>query len=177
MLGITPFGLFHTAVSLVSLCAGLYALARHGDIRYARRGGRLYLWATVVTCGSGFFIVRHGGFSEAHALGIATLAVLAFAWAAERGAADHGLRRVVAALAYTLSVFFHFIPGYNETLVRLPVGAPLISGPRDPFLLLLVGITFGVFALFGAWQAWRLLRLPRGATVPGTAGQASSPDR
>lgn len=176
MLGITPFGLFHTAVSLVSLFAGLYALARHGDIRYARRGGRIYLWVTVVTCTTGFFIVRHGGFSEAHALGIATLVVLAFAWVAERGAADYGPRRVVAALAYTLTVFFHFIPGYNETLVRIPVGAPLINGPRDPFLLMLVGITFGVFALFGVWQAWQLWKKPCAAIALGYEEQKFSSD-
>jgi uncharacterized membrane protein len=158
MLGITPFGLFHTAISLVSLFAGLYGLVRHGDIRYARRSGMLYVLATIVTCVTGFFIVRHGGFSEAHALGIATLIVLATAWIADRAASDRGVRRCVAALGYTLTMFFHFIPGYNETLTRIPVGAPLISGPRDPLLLALVGVTFAVFAVVGALQVRRLLR-------------------
>ncbi|HJU40146.1 MAG TPA: hypothetical protein VJ724_11280 [Tahibacter sp.] len=158
MLGITTFGGFHTAISLVSLFAGLYGLARHGEIRYANPGGRLYVLATIATCATGFFIVRHGGFSEAHALGIATLVVLAAAWFADRGAPNRGARRCVAALGYTLTVFFHFIPGFNETLTRIPVGAPLASGPRDPLLLALVGVAFAVFAAIGAWQAWRLLR-------------------
>ena len=35
MLNITPFGWFHTAISLVSLFGGLYALLRYHDIRYA----------------------------------------------------------------------------------------------------------------------------------------------
>ncbi|MNY80375.1 hypothetical protein D3C86_2213840 [compost metagenome] len=55
-------------------------------------------------------------------------------------------------------MFFHFIPGFNETLVRIPVGAPFIEGPRDPKLMALVGGTFIVFAIFGAVQARRLLR-------------------
>lgn len=162
MLGITTFGGFHTAVSLVSLFAGLYGLARYGEIRYANPGGRLYVLVTIVTCVTGFFIVRHGGFSEAHALGIATLVVLAAAWVADRGAPNRGTRRCVAALGYTLTVFFHFIPGFNETLTRIPVGAPLVSGPRDPVLLALVGVTFAVFVVIGAWQAWRL----RGRATP-----------
>ncbi|MDC8013130.1 hypothetical protein [Tahibacter soli] len=157
MLGITTFGLFHTAISLVSLFAGLYGLARYGEIRYANPGGRLYVLVTIVTCATGFFIVRHGGFSEAHALGIATLVVLAGAWFADRDAPDRGARRCIAALGYTLTVFFHFIPGFNETLTRIPVGAPFVSGPRDPVLLALVGATFGVFAVIGALQARRLL--------------------
>lgn len=158
MLGITPFGMFHTVVSLVSLFAGLYGLLRYGEIRYARGSGKTYVLVTIVTCVTGLFIFRHGGFNEAHVLSILTLIVLAVAWKADRGAADRGGRRAFAALAYTLTVFFHFIPGFNETLVRLPVGAPYIEGPRDPKLMALVGGAFVVFAIFGAVQARRLLR-------------------
>lgn len=158
MLGITPFGMFHTVVSLVSLFAGLYGLLRYGEIRYARGSGKTYVLVTIVTCVTGLFIFRHGGFNEAHALSILTLIVLAIGWKADRGAADRGGRRTIAALAYTLTVFFHFIPGFNETLVRIPVGAPYIDGPRDPKLMALVGATFIIFAIFGAIQARRLLR-------------------
>jgi len=158
MLGITPFGMFHTLVSLVSLFSGLYGLLRFGEIRYARGSGKTYVLFTIVACVTGLFIFRHGGFNEAHVLSIVTLIVLAIAWKADRGAADRGGRRTIAALAYTLTVFFHFIPGFNETLVRIPVGAPFIEGPRDPKLMALVGGTFIVFAIFGAVQARRLLR-------------------
>jgi uncharacterized membrane protein len=158
MLGITPFGMFHTAVSLLSLFAGLYGLLRFGDIRYARTSGKTYVLATIVTCVTGLFIFRHGGFNEAHVLSIVTLIVLAVGWSADRAAPDRGARRTIAALAFTLTVFFHFIPGYNETLVRIPVADPFIDGPRDPKLLKLVGATFVLFALYGAFQARRLLR-------------------
>lgn len=42
MLNITPFGWFHTAISLVSLFGGLYALLRYHDIRYATALGKTY---------------------------------------------------------------------------------------------------------------------------------------
>lgn len=158
MLGITPFGMFHTVISLVSLFAGLYGLLRYGDIRYARGNGKTYVLFTIAACITGLFIFRHGGFNEAHVLSIFTLIVLAVGWLADRGAADRGGRRCIAALCYTLTVFFHFIPGFNETLVRIPVGDPYISGPRDPKLMMLVGGAFAVFAIFGAFQARRLLR-------------------
>ena len=73
MLGITPFGLFHTLISLVSLFTGLYALLRFGRILDRQHSGQVYIWGTVGSCVTGFFIVRHGGFSQAHALGISTL--------------------------------------------------------------------------------------------------------
>ena len=65
MLGITPFGLFHTLISLVSLFTGLYALLRFGRILDRQHSGQVYIWGTVGSCVTGFFIVRHGGFSQA----------------------------------------------------------------------------------------------------------------
>ena len=55
-------------------------------------------------------------------------------------------------------MFFHFIPGFNETLVRVPVGNPWISGPEDPKLLALVSATFLVFLVVMAVQVTRIRR-------------------
>jgi uncharacterized membrane protein len=163
MLGITPFGLFHTAISLVSLFTGLYLLVRYREIAWSGPGGRLYVWATVATCVTGLFIFRHGGFNEAHALSILTLLVLAGATWAERGAARGSLRHIAAVLGFTLTVFFHFIPAFNETLVRVPVGSPYITGPDDPKLLPLVG---GAFAVFFVVMVLQFLRFRRERGAP-----------
>jgi uncharacterized membrane protein len=164
MLGISPFGLFHTAISLVSLFSGLYLLLRFREIAWSRHGGRLYVWATVATCVTGLFIFRHGGFNEAHALSILTLLVLGGAAWAERGAVRGSLRHIAAVLGFTLTVFFHFIPAFNETLVRIPVDSPYISGPDDPKLLPLVGGTFAVFLGVMVLQFLRLRR-ERGVAI------------
>jgi uncharacterized membrane protein len=158
MLGITPFGMFHTLISLVSLFAGLYALIRFRELRADGALGKVYVLFTIASCVTGFFIVRHGGFSKAHALGIVTLIVLLAAWQIQRTAGASRLRRTLAALGFTTTVFFHFIPGFNETLTRLPVGNPLLSGPDDPKLFQLVGVAFALFAVFGVMQVRRLYR-------------------
>lgn len=171
MLGITPFGMLHTLISLVSLFGGLYALARWKDIRWRRPSGKVFALFTAASCITGLFIFRHGGFNEAHVLSITTLVVIAVAWFLERGAAGGSRRERLAVLAWTLVLFFHFIPGFNETLVRLPVDAPTITGPDDPFLKTLVGAAFAVFLVIMALQWLRLRRASVGAAlqVPGGA--------
>ena len=158
MLGISPFGLFHTAISLVSLALGLSYLVRRRDIRWRTGLGKSYAAWTVASAVTGLFIFRHGGFNEAHVLSIVTILTLGAAIVAERGAMHGSWRDCFAALAFSLTVFFHFIPGFNETLVRVPVDAPYITGPDDPKLKTLVGITFLVFLVIGALQLRRLRR-------------------
>lgn len=158
MLGITPFGWFHTAISLVSLFGGLYGLARYHEIRYATPLGRTYTWFTVATCITSFFLMRTGAFSDAHVLTVLTLIVLAAAWALGRNAVAGSWRHVASALAFTLTVYFHFIPGFTETLTRVPVGAPLVFGPTDPLLQKLVGGALLVFMVVMALQTWGIRR-------------------
>lgn len=95
-------------------------------------------------------------------LAIATLAVLAVAWAAERRArAATGLSRYVAVLGYSLTLFFHLIPGLTETGTRVPLGSPAFSGPEDPMLKALVGAGFLVYLAGAAVQAARIRRTRR----------------
>ena len=75
MIGLTPLGAVHTAISLVALLAGVIALVRFGQIPAAQGIGKTYIWATVLTCLTGFGIFQHGGFGKAHVLGIVTLLV------------------------------------------------------------------------------------------------------
>lgn len=158
MLGITPFGMLHTVISLVALAIGLSFLFRRRHIRWREAPGKAFVLCTAASAVTGLFIFRHGGFNEAHVLSLVTLATLMAGVLAERGAAAGTWRDTGAALAFSLTVFFHFIPGFNETLVRLPVDAPVITGPDDPKLKVLVGITFGVFLVIAALQLRALRR-------------------
>ena len=158
MFGITPFGMFHTVISLVSLGLGLFHLVQLRDIRWRTHLGKSYAAWTLASAVTGLFIVRHGGFNEAHALGIVTILAIGAAIVIERKAMPGSRRDAIAALVFSLTVFFHFIPGFNETLVRVPVGAPYITGPDDPKLKALVGGTFLVFLVIAALQLRRLRR-------------------
>ncbi len=170
MLGITPFGMFHTILGLIAVVLGFAALFRYGQIGMSTRAGSGYVWFTVATCITGFFIFHRGGFGKPHILGIVTLVVLAIACLSERRGVATVAARYVAPLLYTLTLFFHFIPGYTETLSRVPVEAPYVSGPDDPKLLRLVGGTFAVFLIGMAVQALRIrartAKAPHAGTVP-----------
>lgn len=164
MLNLSPFGMFHTAIALVAVAGGLVALFKYGEIGTRTRPGRLYVWLTAATAFTGLFIFRHGGFGPPHALAILTLVVLAIAGVAERRGGT-GAARYTAVLGYSLTLFFHLIPGLTETGTRVPVGAPAFSGPEDPTLKTIVGIAFLIYLIGAAIQVSRIRRSRRMAVT------------
>lgn len=166
MFGLTSLGLIHTAISLVALGAGAAALVREKEITPRTRLGQLYLWTTVVTCLTGFGIFRHGSFGAPHALGVLTLLVLGGAVVAERTGLFGRAAVYVSTLSYSLTYFFHFIPGVTETFTRLPAARPLFSSPEDPALQPVIGV---VFLLFLVGATLQVLRLRAGHRLAGAA--------
>ena len=156
MFGLTPLGTVHTAVSLVALAAGVIALFRYREIPASTALGQTYIWATVLTCLTGFGIFQHGGFGAPHALGILTLIVLAIAAVAGRAQVFGQASRYIETIAYSTTLFFHMIPGLTETFTRLPSGSPLFSGPEDPALQKAVGVCFVLLVIGCVLQVRRL---------------------
>lgn len=161
MLGITAFGWVHTVISLLAMAAAVVALVRYGGIALATAPGRAFVGLTAASCVTGLFIFHHGGFGPPHVLALTTLVVLVVAALAERRRLFGDASAYVATAAWSLAFFFHFIPGFTETLTRLPVGAPYASGPDDPKLQTLIGATFAVFVIGMLWQLVRLRRRQR----------------
>ncbi|MBX3188542.1 MAG: hypothetical protein KF819_16115 [Labilithrix sp.] len=153
----TPFGMFHTVLSLVALGAGLVALVRDKKISLENRVGKLYVSMTVLTAATGLGIFHHGGFGKPHALAILTLAVIALAVAAKRTSIFGRASREVETVAYSATFLFHLIPGVTETTTRLPVGAPLVASPEAPELQAVTGALFLLFLVGAALQV-RALR-------------------
>ncbi|MDB5860322.1 MAG: hypothetical protein JWQ76_4011 [Ramlibacter sp.] len=155
MLGLTALGTLHTGISMVALLAGSGALLRNGVIRVEDRLGHIYVWATVLTCITGLGIFQHGGFGKPHALGLLTLATLGLAvWPA--GSRVFGPRwRYVVIVSYTLTLFFHMIPGLTETFTRLPSSSPLFTGPDDAALQSALAVMFAIFLAGICWQIYR----------------------
>jgi len=145
-LGITPFGMVHTIISLIAVAAGLVSLIRHGAISWNNGVGKTYVYTTILTCLTGFFIFHHGGFGKPHVLGIITLIVLSTALVAGEKINLFGRASpYIETASYTMTFFFHLIPAITETTTRLPEGAPLASGPDDPLIQKAVGICFVLF--------------------------------
>ncbi|GAB3101582.1 hypothetical protein [Lysobacter terrae] len=164
MLNLTPFGMFHTAIALIAVVAGLIALFNYGEIGTRTRSGLLYFWFTAATSVTGLFIFHHGGFGPPHVLAILTLVVLAIAYAAERHSST-GVSRYLAVLGYSLTLFFHLIPGLTETGTRVPLGHPAFTGPEDPTLKALVGVGFLVYLAGATVQVMRIRRSRRVAAT------------
>ena len=158
MFGLTTLGAIHTAISLVALAAGIVSIVRFGEIAAGRTVGRVYVWATVLTCLTGFGIFQRGGFGAPHMLGIAALA--------DSGRLFGGWSRYVATVAFSTTLFFHMIPGLTETFTRLPAGAPLFTSPEDPALQRTVGVFF-VLLVIGCILQVRRLRARGTASLPG----------
>ena len=149
--GLTPLGVLHTIVSLVAIAAGIAALVRYREISPRSRAGRVYVASTVVVCLTGFGIFQHGGFGPPHALGIITLATLGVAYAAGRGRFGRFSRRL-EIVTYSLTFFFHSIPGVTESLTRLPYGHPLVKTQEDPVFPMIYGAFFVIFLVLVVLQ-------------------------
>ena len=156
MFGLTPLGMFHTAISLIAVLAGLVALTRHFDISPNTRSGRVYLIATVVTCVTAFGIFQHGGFGKAHAAAVITLLVLALAAVARKSRLFGRASRYVETVSYSFTFFIHLIPGVTETATRLPLGAPMVASPDAPELQNIIGALFVLFLIGATAQVFRL---------------------
>ena len=164
----TNLGIIHTAISLVALGAGIIAFIRDQEITSRNSVGKLYIWATVLTCLTGFPIMQHGGFGKPHALGVITLLTLIVAAQAGKGRLFGRAARYVEVVSYTATFLFHLIPGFVETTTRLPVGAPLIKDREGPELQAITGILFLLFLIASTLQVLRLRarNRPVGCTMP-----------
>lgn len=160
--GLTSLGVVHTLISLLALVCGIWALVRTREIRLDNRLGQTYIVTTFLTAVTGLFLFQHGGFGPPHILSILTLVALTVGTVAATTNFYKSWSRYVQVLAYSVTILFHFIPGFTETLTRLPLGAPLVASPDAPVLQPIFGTLFLVF-LVGAWFQFRWLKAGRPA--------------
>ena len=148
---ITPLGWFHTAMGIIALVSGAYALVKHKEIGLQSRSGVIYLLTTLITAATALAIFQHGGFGPAHGLAVMTLGALAVGTIASTTKLFGGWSRYVRALSYTATLLFHGIPAVTDGLMRLPVGDPILTSIEDPILrmcylallvLFLIGVSF-----------------------------------
>lgn len=158
MLGLTPLGLVHTAVSVVALVTGFWALARDREINPATRLGMISLAATAITAATALFIFRRGTFGIGHKFAIATLVVLAVGAIAVRSKWFGRASRYVSVTCFSLTLPLQLLPGSAETLTRLPPGAPVITRAN---VYLLDYIFDAVIAIFLAGLVLQLLWVRR----------------
>ncbi len=159
MLGLTTLGIIHSAISLVAVISGFWALGRYKEISTTNALGRTYLITTALTALTGLGIFQHGGFGPPHALSILTLLGLLLGTAAALTPTFGRWSRYVQAVGYSTTMLFQLIPGFTETLTRLPPGQPVLPNAEAPafgpiylalLLLFLVGLGFQIHWLRAA---------------------------
>jgi uncharacterized membrane protein len=162
MFGLTPLGIVHTAISLVAVVAGFWALARDKEISAHNTLGRTYLVTTLITAATGLGIFQHGGFGPPHALSILTLLALAVGTVAAFTGAFGGWSRYVQAIGFSATMLFHMIPGFTESLTRLPPGQPLLPNAEAPELKPIAGVLLLLFVVgLGFQLRWLRSRLAK----------------
>lgn len=157
MFGLTTLGVIHTAISLVAVVCGYWAMARDKQVVAGNTLGRTYLLTTALTAISGLFIFQHGGFGPPHVLSILTLLALAVGCVAAYSGTFGGASRYVQAAAFTTTLFFHMIPGFTETLTRLPLAKPVLPNADAPELKAITGVLLLIY-LVGLVLQLRWLR-------------------
>jgi uncharacterized membrane protein len=147
MFEFSPVGTVHTIISVVAVLTGLLSLIRYGRISLVKIPGMAYVYATAMTCLTGFAIFEHGTFGKPHLLGLLTLVVLGIGIAARWMKVFGRNWLYVEAVAYSTTFFFHTIPGMTETFTRLPHGSPIFTSAKDPALAKAVFFVFLVFII------------------------------
>jgi uncharacterized membrane protein len=147
-MGLTTLGIIHTAISLVAVFCGFYALFRDREISLKNRLGQTYVVTTLLTALTGFGIFQHGGFGPPHVLGVLTVLALAVGTVAGTTALFGRASRYVQAVSFTTTLLlFHMIPGFTESLTRLPPSAPLAASPEAPLLKGILAVLLVVFVV------------------------------
>lgn len=147
MFGLTTLGAIHTAISLVALVSGIWTLARDKEISTRTSLGRTYLVTTLLTALTGLGIFRHGGFGPPHVLSLLTLVALAVGYAASATGVLGRRSRYLQAICYSATLLFHMIPGFTETLTRLPAGQPVFADAEAPGLRTIYAVLLVVFVV------------------------------
>jgi uncharacterized membrane protein len=166
VIGLTPLGALHTAIGVVALVCGFWILARDREISLGNGLGVTYLLLTALTAGTGLFIFQRGGFGIPHALSVLTLLAIAAGALVENTRLLGPWSRYGQALCYSATVLFHLVPGFVETLTRIPPGSPVAKAPEDPVLQPILGTLLFLFLVGITLQFRWLRRQPAPAPVP-----------
>lgn len=157
---IIPLGWFHTIMGIIAIISAVYTLVKFKEISLENRSGQVYLFTTLATAVSALGIFQHGNFNPAHALAILTLLALAVGTLAATIKPFGRLSRYVQAVSYTATLLFHSIPAITDSLMRLPIGDPVLTSIEDPLLHKCYMVLLALFVVGVSLQLLWIYRQP-----------------
>jgi uncharacterized membrane protein len=152
MLGLTTLGAIHTLIALVALFCGFYALAMHKEISLKNRSGQVYVVTTFLAAVTSLGIFQHGGFGPPHVLAILTIIALIVGTVAATTRFYGRASRYIQIIAYSATLLFHLIPGFTESLTRLPPGHPLVASQEAPIIQVIAAVLLVAYLILVALQ-------------------------
>jgi hypothetical protein len=158
---LSTLGIIHTVISILALIAAFICLFRQGIIDPASRGGKAYIWLTVITCLTGFPIMSTGQLGPAHFLTVLVLILLPLGVFAKRLALLGVRADYFQVIVMSFTLFLSFVPAINETFKRIPIGHPLATGPDDPIIKQWVAVLLLLFITGTTYQLIRLRKRKR----------------
>lgn len=154
-MGLSSLGIFHTAIGIIAIIAGLISFFKSGKIDLAHLPGRIYFYGTLVTALTALGLSKQGGFNPGHVLSLLVIVLIGISFFLFHKRPESKTARYWENFCFSFSFFLSMIPTTNETLTRVPVSHPLASGPGDP----LVGKTLLVIlVLFIAGSVYQFIK-------------------
>jgi len=151
-MGLSNLGIFHTVVGIIAIIAALASYIRYGKINLERKSGSIYFFGTVITSATALGLSKHGGFNPGHVLSILILVLVITAFVLYRSSAGNNKARYFENFLLSFSFFLSMIPTVNETLTRVPLSAPLASGPTDPLIGKILLVMLAMFIAGSIYQ-------------------------
>lgn len=159
---LSALGIIHTAISIIALLVAYYALYRSGKIDPASGSGKSYIILTILTCVTGFPIMKTGHLTPGHYVAIIILILLPIGIYANRFLGKAG--KYVQVVAMSTTLFLSMVPAIVETLTRLPISHPIAAGPDD---LILKNSLTALFVLYLSGVIYQVVKIKkRGKKAP-----------
>lgn len=149
-------GIVHTIISILAIIAGFVALFQQGVIDPRSKTGQWYVILTLLTCVTGFPIMRTGHFGPAHALSILVTFLLLVALFSRKWFGKAGVYSETILMSATF--FLSFIPAVNESFTRLPLDHPVAADPSAPIIKMSIMILLGIYVAGVSVQVWKIRR-------------------
>lgn len=162
MFGISPLGWLHTLGSLPAIPLAIYMLARHGRIVPRSGAGVIYFVCMVIGSLSVFLVAKQ---PASNVIAVITLVLLMVGYGVGHVSRHGRVAVYFETISLSLTVFLLLVPSVSETLMRVPDGHPIASGPNSPILLGALGSLVIMLVILLATQIIHLRRQGRTASA------------
>jgi len=146
--GLAAFTLFHVALSLVGILAGLVVVFGLIAGKWLKGWTGLFLTTTVATSATGFLFPYHG-FKPSYAVGIVSLLVLAIAMFAFYGRDLAGAWRRTYVISAVISLYLNVFVLVAQLFMKVPALKALAPTQSEPPFLVTQVVVMVVFIVLG----------------------------